>query len=389
MYWWEFFGGVYGFLLFVVLGFCLNRMRYLPRLYNVNGGDEGPLVSIIVPVKDEEDTIGECLSSLVNVRYRSKEIIVVLGESRDGTEEIVRGFGDRVRVVYEGSLPDGWVGKNWACYVGYRYASGELLLFTDGDTIHSEDSLSKVVGVVLGEGADMVTLFPKFVFRSFWEKLVTPLIAIFIGISNRVWELNDDSSSSFLGNGQYLLIRHDVYERIGGHRSVRDIVIEDYALAGLVKKYRYRLRGYYAPELLRVKMYRSFSELWEGWTKNIYSGVGGVWNVIMLIFVFLGLLLPYVFVVFALLQFVNGVLSLLVFNVLPVFLLFVAGVVVYRSYDVGIFYAFLVPFGILIIVVLIFDSMLRSVLWGVSWKGRKYFKVRSVKEFLNSIDVFE
>lgn len=388
MYWWEMFSGVYGFLLFIVLGFYLNKMRYLPRLYNINGVDNGPLVSIIVPVKNEEDTIEECLSSLINVKYRSKEIIVVLGKSHDKTEEIVKRFVDKVKIVYEEVVPNDWVGKNWACYVGYQHANGKLILFTDGDTIHSEDSLSKIVNITLNERADMVTLFPKFIFRSFWERLVTPLIAIFIGISNKVWDLNNDDGKSFLGNGQYILIRRDVYEKIGGHMSVRNIIIEDYALAGLIKKHGYRLRGYYAPELLSVKMYRSFSELWEGWTKNIYSGIGSIKRTLMLISILLGLLFPYIFTIFALLQLLHWSFSLLTLNILPVFLLFIAGVIVYKNYDSGILYAFLVPLSILIVIVLIFNSMLRSILFDVSWKGRKYHKVKSVKEFLNHVDLY-
>ncbi len=383
MYWWEIIGGLYGFLLFIILGFYLNKMRYLPRLDNVKGISKGSLVSIIVPVKDEEDTIEECLSSLINIKYEPKEIIVVLGESHDRTEEIVRKFN--VKIVHEPPLPDGWVGKNWACYIGYKHAKGELLLFTDGDTIHSEDSLSRTVGVVFNEGADMVTLFPKFVFRSFWEKLITPLIAIFIGLTNRVWNLNDDKSKAFLGNGQYILIRRMTYEKIGGHQAVRDMIIEDYALAGLIKRNGYKLRGYYAPQLLKVKMYHSFNELWEGWSKNIYSGIGDIKRTIIFILILSGLLLPYFFIIIVFSQLLNGYFSLLVLNLLPILLLIIAGIIVYKDYDAEIL-VFLIPIAIFIIIMLIFNSLIQSTLLSVSWKGRKYHKIRSIKKFLNQIN---
>ncbi|MEM3832321.1 MAG: glycosyltransferase family 2 protein [Thermoprotei archaeon] len=182
MYWWEVLGGIYGLLLFLTLGFYLNKIRHLPSLKQINKIiDNGPLVSIIVPVKNEADTIEECLSSLINLKYKSKEIIVVLGESTDGSEEIVRKFSDEIKIIREPPLPDGWIGKNWACYIGYQNSSGGLLLFTDGDTSHDEYSLSKTVSIIINENVDMITLFPKFIFRSLWEKLITPLIAVFIG----------------------------------------------------------------------------------------------------------------------------------------------------------------------------------------------------------------
>lgn len=385
MSWWDVLGGIYGLLSFFILGFYLNKMRYLPSLKKSEGCiDYNLFVSIIVPVKDEADTIEECLRSLINLNYKLKEIIVVLGKSHDGTEEIVNKFSDKVKIVHEPPLPDGWIGKNWACYVGYQSSKGELLLFTDGDTIHEECSLSKAVSIIVNENADMVTFFPKFIFRSFWEKLITPLIAVFIGISNRVWDLNNDKSNSFLGNGQYILIRRDVYEKVGGHKTVKDIVIEDYALAGLIKRSGYKLRGYNAPQFLKVKMYHNFSELWEGWTKNIYSGIGSVQRTIIFIAILFGLIFPYIFSAISFIQFIHGYPSPLILNVLPVLLMLAAGFIVYRSYDAPKIFALLIPFAMLLIITLIINSTIKSLLSSISWKGKKYRKIRSAKKFLEN-----
>jgi len=383
VYWWEVLGGIYGLLLFLVLGFYLNKMRHLPSLKHANEiSTNGPLVSIIVPVKNEADTIEECLSSLINLEYKSKEIIVVLGESNDGSEEIIRKFDDKIKIIHEPSLPDGWIGKNWACYIGYQNSNGDLLLFTDGDTIHDKHLLSKAVSIIVNENVDMITFFPKFIFRSFWEKLITPLIAVFIGISNSVWNLNNDRSKSFLGNGQYILIRRNVYESIGGHQIIKNIIIEDYALAGLVKHHGYKLRGYNAPQLLKVKMYNNFSELWEGWTKNIYSGIGSLKRTIIFIFMLIGLIIPYISSIISLMQLTNNHFSLLLLNLLPTFLMLTAGFVIYKSYGTTPILTLLLPVTIFLIITLIINSTIKSLLSNISWKGKKYQKVGNVKEFL-------
>src|SRR2546428_141781 len=189
------------------------------------------LVSIILPVRDQARTVDECVASLVGLDYPEKEIIVVDGNSTDGTLDILRSFDGKISLVEEEPLPDGWVGKNWACHMGYQQARGDLLLFTDGDSTHSRDSLARTVNYLEVTKADLVTLAPAAILRSFWEKLLQPpifwLIMMFVGGK---W-VNDDSKPRWaLGNGQYMLFRREAYDRVGGHSAVRDRISEDSSL---------------------------------------------------------------------------------------------------------------------------------------------------------------
>ena len=106
-------------------------------------------------------TLEECLESLSKLDYSRREIIVVEGDSTDGTRRILEDYREKIRLVQEGPLPSGWVGKNWACHLGYDKAQGELLLFTDGDSVHSEDSLSRTVETLRSTRADMLSLAPR------------------------------------------------------------------------------------------------------------------------------------------------------------------------------------------------------------------------------------
>jgi len=196
------------------------------------------------------------------------------GDSTDETKKVLEKYRSQVELVQEDPLPDGWVGKNWACHLGYGKAKGQLLLFTDGDSTHSPDSLSRTVECLMSTGADMLSLAPRPILKTFWEKVMQPpiflLIMLFVGGK---W-VNDDARLNALGNGQYMLFRRAAYEKIGGHKAVRNKITEDYNLARLLKRAGLRLRVLSAPDALGVRMYASFGEIWRGWRKNFYAVAG-------------------------------------------------------------------------------------------------------------------
>src|SRR5438876_7421460 len=224
-------------------------------------GSNVPLVSIILPVRNQARTVSDCVSSLVGLEYPNKEIIVVDGGSNDGTRELVQKFAHEIMVVDEEPLPIGWVGKNWACHLGYKRSKGELLLFTDGDSVHATDSLTRAVNYLQSENADLVTLAPATILRSFWEKLLQPPIFLLIMILVGGRLVNDDRRGNAIGNGQYMLFRRTAYENVGGHAAVRDKIVEDYTLARLLKRGGGRLRFVTAQDALGVRMYASLAEI--------------------------------------------------------------------------------------------------------------------------------
>lgn len=236
------------------------------------------LVSIVVPARNEAHNIRTLLDSLVRSRWSRFEIVVVDDRSTDGTGEIARsvtpGRAERLVVVRGAPLPEGWLGKPWACHQGSREAGGDLLLFTDADTIHAPDLLPRTVAALREDAADVVTVMGRQLMESFWERLVQP--QIFMNMVFRYPDLSRPIPArrwrSAIANGQYLLFRREVYEAIGGHEAVYDAVVEDLRLAQILVRDGWRFRIRRAEDGLATRMYRSLRELVEGWSKNIVLG---------------------------------------------------------------------------------------------------------------------
>lgn len=248
-----------------------------PKSVPVSDGLEGegvPFVSVIVPARNEEANIGRCVASLCAMEYPAFEVLVVDDGSEDGTAAIVEslspGGAASLRLLKGRPLPDGWFGKPWACWQGASAARGELLLFTDADTVHSPALLGQTVGELLRERADVCTLIGRQIMGSFWEQLLQP--QFFMLLAARYPRAGTSRKPSHwrhaIANGQYLLFRRQVYEASGGHRAVAGEVVEDLRLAQLLVRGGWKLmvRG---AEGLQTRMYRSLGGLVEGWAKNV------------------------------------------------------------------------------------------------------------------------
>lgn len=237
-----------------------------------------PLVSVILPARNEALNIERCVRSLTGSSYPAFEVIVVDDRSTDGTGALARALGRRnarrLEVIDGRELPTGWLGKPWACWQGASVADGDLLLFTDADTVHGEALLGRAVAGLRAEGADLMTLMGRQLMESFWERLVQP--QVFLTMACRFPRFHamarNDRWRDAIANGQYLLFRREPYESIGGHEAARDEVVEDLALAQLVKRGGHALRIRRAERDLATRMYRSLPHLVEGWSKNIVMG---------------------------------------------------------------------------------------------------------------------
>ena len=241
--------------------------------------DDAPLISVVVPARDEERDVEQTLRSLSAQRYPSLEIIAVDDRSRDGTRAaIARAVADDPRiVVVEGSEPpDGWLGKPWACAQAVERAHGEWLCFTDADVRFEPDALASALAFALVEGRGGVTLSPLLVCSSFWERTVQPVatMAILALVAPPVLSQHPDAPVS-LAAGAFMLVRRDLYERAGGHAAVRDRVADDLQLARAVKRAGGLLVLAHGDELLAVRMYHGHRELWRGWRKNAAYGLPG------------------------------------------------------------------------------------------------------------------
>ena len=227
-----------------------------------------PLVSVIVPARNEEISLPACLESLVTQEGIRSEIVVVNDGSTDRTAEIAGTFPG-VRVIDAGPLPAGWTGKNNAMVEGAKVARGKWLLFTDADTVHKPGSLARAVDEAERHQAVLLSYSPEQDVRGFWEKAVMPVIFAELAATYPPEQVSHETFPDAAANGQYLLVAHEAYKAIGGHARVAGDLLEDVALARLVKSSGGRIFFRYGGEAVRTRMYRSFAELREGWTKNL------------------------------------------------------------------------------------------------------------------------
>ena len=226
-----------------------------------------PEVSVIIPARNEEANVGTCLESLVTQAGINFEIIVVNDHSTDRTAEIAGAFP--VRLIDARPLPAGWAGKNNAVATGAGAARGEWFLFTDADTIHLPGSLARSVREVKQNDADLLSYSPEQIAVTFWEMAVLPVVFAELARQYPPTKVSDPASPVAAANGQYLLIRREVYDAVGGHTAVASNILEDVALARAVKSSGHKIRFRYAADAVRTRMYRNFGQLREGWTKNL------------------------------------------------------------------------------------------------------------------------
>jgi glycosyltransferase involved in cell wall biosynthesis len=240
-------------------------------------------VTAIIPARNEEAVIAACITSLAS-QPEISEILVVNDQSTDATADVVRSLMEKIpnlRLLESGGLPDGWVGKNHALWVGVQEAKGAWLLFTDADAEHERDSVSRALQIAQEQGAALVSFSPEQITDTWYEKALIPYIYLRLAKRFSYENVNDPKSAAAAANGQFLMMRRDVYEAVGGHSSVAGEVLEDVAIAMRVKAAGQRIWFGSGKGIVRVRMYRSFEAMWQGWKKNLYRLMGGTpWTVI-------------------------------------------------------------------------------------------------------------
>ncbi|MGB6122257.1 MAG: glycosyltransferase family 2 protein [Bacteroidota bacterium] len=237
-----------------------------------------PLVSVLMPVRNEEAVIGRALEGVLKQDYPAYEVVVLDDNSTDRTGALAgeRARVDaRVRLVQGQKLPRGWVGKAFACHQLAREAKGDLLLFIDADTMLAPGAISGGVEELHRSSADLLTVIPRQHMSSFWEKVLLPLLhfSTFCYLPMPLVS-RTRSPKLAMANGQFMLFRKVAYAAIGGHESVRDALVEDVWLARRVKEEGLRLAIRYGGELVECRMYTSLSEIWAGFSKNLFPGLG-------------------------------------------------------------------------------------------------------------------
>ncbi len=247
----------------------LRRFDQYPRATN------WPRLSVLVPARNEARNIETCVTSLLAQDYPDYEVIVLDDHSTDDTPKILQKLSrdhSRLRVLKGAPLPEGWLGKHWACHQLYQASSGDLLLFTDADTRHAPDMLRASVSALLAEHADLVTAFPHEEVITWGEKLIVPFmgfgILTFLPL-RLVQKLHWASLSVTIG--QFMLFRRQAYERIGGFEAVRSEIVDDMSLGRNLIAAGGEWRFLDGTRHLSCRMYSGFWEAVDGFSKNIFA----------------------------------------------------------------------------------------------------------------------
>lgn len=362
----------------------LVRQRRSP--FRVEAGqyrpaEPAPLVSVLIPARDEEATIERCLAAVGAQDYRAVEAIVLDDRSTDGTAERVDRLAaedGRIRRIAGEPLRDGWKGKPNALRQAAEAATGEWLLMIDADVELSPSALTTALGAAESHGADMVSWFAELQTDTFWERILQPFIYDFILTHSDPARVNDLAREDAIANGQFILIRARVYRELGGHAGVRASIVEDMAFARQVKAAGFRYRLLDAHGLMRTRMYTTFGEIWRGWTKNFFAGLHGrpLGVVAALAYLALTSLLPFGLLAFSLAAVVAGrsvelplALSAGACAALVAYRLAVMG----RYRPVSLLSIALHPLAATVLGSIILESARRAATGTpVSWKGRAY-----------------
>ncbi len=286
--------GVFAFLVAVTVLATAN-VFLLPRLRPGREPGSFPSVSVLIPARDEEDNIGECLRSVLSQDCPELEVLVMDDGSSDGTsrkvEDMARRDG-RVRLIRGSGPPPGWLGKSWACYRLYQESQGDILLFIDADVRLREGCLSAAVADLLSSGADLLTLFPRQVMASLGEKVLLPFlqwsVLSFYPLFAAGW-LRIPSLTVTVG--QFLMVRRKAYEAAGTHEAVRAELVEDIALGRRLIASGGRWRFCLDAGAVDCRMYRGFREALHGLAKGVFPAFGGR----VLIFAFIWSWITWVF----------------------------------------------------------------------------------------------
>ena len=342
---------------------------------------EPPLISVIIPARNEGRNIRRCVQALFRQTYPRFELIVVDDRSTDETPQILSQLKDNglLHVIHGSELPPGWAGKPHALVQGVAAAKGAWLCFMDADTFAEPGLLWSTYHLAMQHDADMFSILTDQELGSFWERVILPLVFLGLSFGFPAQRVNDPTKPDAISNGQFILIKRSVYNQVGGHTAVKDRVDEDKAFAILVKQAGYRLLLADGRKVASTRMYTSLPEMWEGWTKNIYLGLlDRLWLLSfgVLLGLLVSILLPlWLFGSLFWLVSAGGVAAAVVTaeaSVLWVYLLRKRHQAC-RAFHIPGGYAFTFPLGALIFTLMMVASAFNVLSGrGVIWKGRRY-----------------
>jgi len=265
-------------VMFFILAMLVMAVINMLNLKNLNDYKKlciFPRISLLIPARDEEKQISPCVKSLLAQDYPDFQVIVLDDNSEDRTGEILEELGrsdSRLKVIRGKPLPPDWLGKHWACHQLYLASDGDLILFTDADTVHSADTLRRSVSAMLEEKAGMISIMPRHILISWAEKLIMPIFAlgVFAVVPLRA-RFRPKKISVLSSSGKLMMFRRRSYEICGGFEAIRQNVLDDLQLPQRIMAAGLRYRVFDGTNNVACRMYHNFKEIHQGLAKNMFA----------------------------------------------------------------------------------------------------------------------
>jgi glycosyltransferase involved in cell wall biosynthesis len=382
-------------LLFWILYIARTIRNYnmLPKLEReqIKSSKSLPKVSVIIPTRNESKRVTPCIESMKAQTYPNLEVLIV-DDSTDNTVEVIKNIvkdDKRFRIIKEEKLAGGWIGKPHAMQQGAKEAKGEWLLLIDADTAHDPDIITSAVKHAIKKKLDMLSILAELVCKSFWEKIIQPIPTGLLIFISPLGKVNDPDSKNAFALGPFILIKHSVFDKIGGYEKIRGKIADDVEMAKLLKESGFKIGLARAHDLMKLRMYETFKDIWEGWSKNIFLGLVQKREIDakgkQLLILLIGLFVVFDMVVFPFLAIFLSLVVIFILNVsywwlllgtsLIVWLFSIfAQSIVHKKYHIGnpIFSPLYFIGGVVTMGIFLNSAVKTLSGRGVKWKGRTY-----------------
>ena len=351
---------------------------------------EKPKVSIILPARNEEKFIEKCLDSLIEQDYDDYEIIAINDSSNDSTGNIMKKYSEKFsKVIFVDAKPkpDGWMGKNWACMEGYKKASGNLLLFTDADTVHTNSVISLAVSHLLSLELDALTVIPRMLCLDRITKITLPMISTFLHTRFSALRVNDTSKNTGYFFGSFFIMKKSTYDSVGTHEGVKSELVEDGALGRKVKESNFKMRMVRGEHLIDAVWARDSFTLWNAlkrlmiplYLQNTRIAVASFFGVLFLLF------MPFPILGYSVIFSSDSSLVLFVISCIASSLVYLGGMFdAVKGLDLKLRYSLFAPVGSLIVVCGFLAGLIQAKSkTAVAWRGRTYHMKGQIQKSIN------
>jgi chlorobactene glucosyltransferase len=368
---------LWGIVIFLTALLLIEISNYiaLRRIESFSKPDSGPLVSILIPARNEEFNIRKCLNSVLAQNYADFEVIVLDDNSYDSTPQIlaeIAGSEERLHLIRGEKLPAGWTGKNWACHQLSKAANGDILLFMDADTYMCPIALNATIGALKDDHTGLLSALPAEETVTWGEKFIVPIIhwAIFC-IMPLMLAFKKRIPAISVSHGQYMCFTKAAYSQIGGHAAVRNRVVEDKEITSLIVKAGIKWRLFDGTNILSCRMYRTSKEASEGLIKNLFPFFG--YNIPYFVFVWLWLVIVFWQPVVTLIILAVGTnidSKYIIPSIFNLGLSLIIWGIFYRRFKFPFYLTFLYPITQIVVSTVAMFSMVRNLKGTAAWKGR-------------------